>query len=47
MCISLWLVGGGGGSPFNFDFPGGGSCLNCSNRIIKKNPRLLRSVVFY
>ena len=45
MCISLWIVGGG--ITINFDFPGGGSCLNCSKKIILKNPRLLRSLVFY
>ena len=40
--------GGGGGVTINFDFPAGGSCLNCSNKIIfKKIPRSLRSLVFY
>ena len=37
----------GGGVAINFDFPAGGSCLNCSNKIIKKNPRSLRLLVFY
>ena len=38
-----------GGVAINFDFPvggGGGSCLNCSNKIIKKNSCSLRSLVF-
>ena len=39
------------GVAINFDFPagggGGGACLNYSNKIIKKNPSSLRSLVIY
>ena len=39
-----------GGVAINFDFQagrgGGGSCLNCSNKIIKIFPRSLRSLLF-
>ena len=40
MCISMFVVGGGG-SPLTLTFQqGGGSCFNCSNEIIKKNSSL-------
>ena len=33
-------MGGGGGVTINFDFPAGGSCLNCSNKINLKKSSL-------
>ena len=44
ICISMWLVGGGGGVDINFGFPAGGSCFNCPYKIIKFFPC---SLVFY
>ena len=35
------------GVNFNFGFPAGGSCLNCSNKIMKNFPRSLHSLEFY
>ena len=33
-------VSRGGGVTINFDFPAGGSCLNCSNKITLKKSSL-------
>ena len=49
--MNFHVTSKGGGVAINFDFPagggGGGSCLNCSNKIIKKKFSLARSLAFY
>ena len=39
--VNFHVASRGGGVAINFDFPAGGSCLNCFNKIILKNPRSL------
>ena len=34
--MNFHVASRGGGVTINFDFPAGGSCLNCSDRIMKK-----------
>ena len=45
--VSFHVASRGGGSPLTLTFQQEGSYLNCSNEIIKKNSRSLRSLVFY